>query len=189
MVFSWEWERWIFILKSYCSHFSSSSRFFVIFKQSVKRQWLEQQCVNRTFAYRKLPYYNVHFHKLSVWGSQNMVTSLQEEETDKYPLLTRRLLAWAFLQGSSSWVYNRRVSNNAHVKQEIAQCLRLNFVTTAIIIHYNRKSLQILVWIGVYYWCSCMLTSSATISWFMIASSQTDKGLLCSTGSSSTSYI
>lgn len=56
---------------------------FLIFKQSVKWQWLEQECVNRTFAYRKLLYYNVHFHKLSVCESQNTVTPLQREETEK----------------------------------------------------------------------------------------------------------
>ena len=55
----------------------------LIFKQSVKWQWLEQERVNRTFAYRKLLYYNVYFHKLSLWESQNMVTSLQEEKTEK----------------------------------------------------------------------------------------------------------
>lgn len=56
---------------------------FLIFKQSVKWQWLEQERVNRTFAYRKLLYYNVHSHKLSPWESQNMVTSVQKEETEK----------------------------------------------------------------------------------------------------------
>lgn len=55
----------------------------LVFKQSVKWQWLEQEYVNRTFAYRKLLYYNVNLHKLSVRGSQNMVTCLQKEETEK----------------------------------------------------------------------------------------------------------
>lgn len=55
----------------------------LIFKQSVKWQWLEQGRVNRIFAYRKLLYYNVHSHKLSLGGSQNMVTSPWEEETEK----------------------------------------------------------------------------------------------------------
>lgn len=75
IIFFFYWSLTILIFHSIAA--------FLIFKQSVKWQWLEQECVNRTFAYRKLLYYNVHFHKLSVCESQNTVTPLQREETEK----------------------------------------------------------------------------------------------------------
>lgn len=55
----------------------------LIFKQSVKWQWLEQEHVNRAFAYRKLLYYNAHSQKLSQHGGQNKVTSQQRDKAEK----------------------------------------------------------------------------------------------------------
>ncbi len=87
---SWAQAQWIFYWSLTILIFHCIAA-LLIFEQSVKWQWLEQERVNRPFAYRKLLYYSVHSRKLSLWGNQNVVTSLREEEAEKWPLLTRIL--------------------------------------------------------------------------------------------------
>lgn len=137
---------------------------FLIFEQSVKWQRLEQERVRRTFAYRKLLYYNVHSHKLSLCESQNMVTSLQKGRNWKIAFADKH----THLHTGTSAATHKHI----HVKQEAARsplCLILGHL------YCSAETLEQMT--ADFFSVVCALCSNP------LATRAADKGILCSTSS------